>query len=189
MHAINDTTSHTAAHTQGRPTRNLPQKRFRQIATLKGLSRHSPQRQRAVLTCHNSNKRQTISQPPAVRQARGGHRQHPAQTHNSVAWSQAPRHPEFFPEQRSEIKEHAALDVIARMQRSTIRAESLTCPVETAYLSPSGLHHYLYYAWPSTPVPLWCFKLFQTCPSIAKFIAAAFATVTVPVCSHHHYYR
>ena len=53
--------------------------------------------------------------------------------------SQAPRHPEFFPEQTIEIREHAALDVIARLQRSTIHADSLTCPVETAYLSPSGI--------------------------------------------------
>ena len=59
----------------------------------------------------------------------------------SMTWSQAPRHPEFFPEQTSEIREHAALDVIARMQRSTIHADSLTCSVETAYLSPSGMHH------------------------------------------------
>ena len=47
-------------------------------------------------------------------------------------------HPEFFPEQAREVKEQAALDVMAGMQRSTITAPSLTCPVETAYLGPSG---------------------------------------------------
>lgn len=46
-------------------------------------------------------------------------------------------HPEFFPEQAREVKEQAALDVMAGMQRSTITAPSLTCPVETAYLGPS----------------------------------------------------
>ena len=47
-------------------------------------------------------------------------------------------HPDFFPKQAQEVKEQAALDFISRMQRSTIDAASLTCPVETAYLGPSG---------------------------------------------------
>ena len=65
---------------------------------------------------------------------------------NASAWNlsitllllQKMQHPEFFPQQASMIKEQAALDVMARMQRSTINAPSLTCPVETAYLSPAG---------------------------------------------------
>ena len=51
---------------------------------------------------------------------------------------QTTSHPEFFPKQAQEVKEQAALDFMSRMQRSTIDAASLTCPVETAYLGPSG---------------------------------------------------
>ncbi len=47
--------------------------------------------------------------------------------------------PEFFPKQAHEVKEQAALDFMSRMQRSTVDAASLTCPVETAYLGPSGM--------------------------------------------------
>ncbi|DBB08794.1 TPA: hypothetical protein ACH3X3_007456 [Trebouxia sp. C0006] len=46
-------------------------------------------------------------------------------------------HTEFFPKQAQEVKEQAALDFMSRLQRSTIDAASLTCPVETAYLGPS----------------------------------------------------
>jgi len=52
---------------------------------------------------------------------------------------QTTSHPEFFPKQAQEVKEQAALDLMSRMQRSTIDAASLTCPVETAYLGPSGM--------------------------------------------------
>ena len=52
---------------------------------------------------------------------------------------QTTSHPEFFPKQAQEVREQAALDFMSRMQRSTINAASLTCPVETAYLGPSGM--------------------------------------------------
>lgn len=47
-------------------------------------------------------------------------------------------HPEFFPTQARQVREQAAVDFMLRMQRSTVDAASLTCPVETAYLGPSG---------------------------------------------------
>ncbi len=56
-----------------------------------------------------------------------------------VVLLQTTSHSEFFPKQAQEVKEQAALDFMSRMQRSTIDAASLTCPVETAYLGPSGM--------------------------------------------------
>ena len=46
-------------------------------------------------------------------------------------------HPEFFPPETTDIQEPAAIDMINRMERMTVNAASLTCPVETAYIGPA----------------------------------------------------
>lgn len=107
-------TSQVFSHTHSCLLRNLPKSTSAWTVTPSTSSKRSRQCQKTGSTCLNSKQSQT-------------------KTHSAVA----PLHPEFFPEQTSEIREQAALDVIARMQRTTVTADSLTCPVATAYLGPS----------------------------------------------------
>ena len=103
---------------------------------LAGHAMHTANSRRArrqAFTCKASNKTHTVS---PVTENMAGLCLKPLST--TLLLLQKMQHPVFFPQQANMIKEQAALDVMARMQRSTINAPSLTCPVDTAYLSPAG---------------------------------------------------
>ena len=120
------------------PRHSLPLKHFQRTGNAPRFSRSGARRQHAAFTCQQRKQSQALTKSPPVSNDNASPE---VSDRHSVLhfWLQAPSHPEFFPEQASEIKEQAALDVMARMQRSTVSAPSLTCPVATAYLGPVGI--------------------------------------------------